>query len=148
MACATFFLERYVILFSTSFTGAYIFIIGIDFLVHTGYLAGIKRILDHNPLHEVTYTITGKVKAMLAVTIVLAVLSLGWQFLYNRHRAFGVNVVDAKAAHHSPPPSAAREEASHHDSGGGASGEPEGGHGDHGGETAAGSHHAEAGSEK
>ncbi|ORY91069.1 hypothetical protein BCR43DRAFT_498454 [Syncephalastrum racemosum] len=152
MACATFFLERYVILFSTSFTGAYIFIVGIDFLVHTGYLAGIKRILDHNPLHEVTYTITGKVKAMLAVTIVLAVLSLGWQSLYNRRRAFGVNVVEAKAPHHSPPPSAAREEGgSHHDSGSGSGGGGEGeggGHGDHGAAaTVAGSHHAEAGSQ-
>ncbi|KAI8373217.1 uncharacterized protein BYT42DRAFT_579621 [Radiomyces spectabilis] len=103
MACITFFVERYVILFSTSFVGAYIFILGVDFLAHTGYLAGIRSILDRNPLHRVRYTITRTVIAMLAVTIVLFLISLAWQYLYNRNRHFGVNIVPVKAA---PPPAA------------------------------------------
>lgn len=98
MACVTFFLERYVILFATSFTGSYIFFLGIDFLTHTGYLAGVKKILDNNALHRVTYTLNSRVYALLSMTIVLFLISFAWQYLYNRNREFGVNFVAAKTA--------------------------------------------------
>ncbi|KAI9491048.1 hypothetical protein BDB00DRAFT_834981 [Zychaea mexicana] len=95
-AAITFFGERYVVLFATSFTGAYIFIVGIDFLTHTGYIAGVKSVLDQNPLHRVKYTIDRKVYGMMAVIIVLFLISFGWQFFYNRGRDFGVNVEPVK----------------------------------------------------
>lgn len=97
-ACITFFLERHVVLFATSFVGAFIFIVGIDMLAHTGYLAGTKSILDKNTLHRVKYDIDSKVYAMLAMTIVLFLIAFGWQYMYNRGRHFGVNFVEAK--HH------------------------------------------------
>ncbi|KAI8142446.1 hypothetical protein BJV82DRAFT_614930 [Fennellomyces sp. T-0311] len=96
VAAITFFIERYVILFSTSFTGAYIFIVGIDILSHSGYVAGIKSILDRNILHRVKYTIDRRVYAMMAVIIVLFLISIGWQYFYNRNRDFGVNFEPAK----------------------------------------------------
>ncbi|KAI9267973.1 hypothetical protein BDA99DRAFT_504536 [Phascolomyces articulosus] len=95
-AGVVFFAERYLVLFATSFTGAFIFIVGIDLLSHSGYIAGLKSILDQNPLHRVKYTIDRKVYAMMAVIIVLFLISIGWQFFYNRGRDFGVNVEPAK----------------------------------------------------
>ncbi|KAG2218714.1 hypothetical protein INT45_002422 [Circinella minor] len=95
-AGVVFFAERYLVLFATSFTGSFIFIVGIDFLTHTGYIAGLKSILDQNSLHRVKYTIDRKVYAMMAVIIVLFLISFGWQFFYNRGREFGVNVEPAK----------------------------------------------------
>ena len=96
VAAITFFIERYVVLFSTSFTGSFIFIVGIDFLSHSGYIAGIKSVLDRNEMHRVKYTIDKKVYGMMAVIIVLFLISLGWQYFYNRNRGFGVNFEPAK----------------------------------------------------
>ncbi|KAI8142445.1 hypothetical protein BJV82DRAFT_714040 [Fennellomyces sp. T-0311] len=95
-AALTFFLERYVILFSSSFVGGYTFIVGIDFIAHTGYTAGIKSIIDHNQLHRVKYIIDKRVYGIMSVIIVLFLISFGWQFYYNRDRRFGVNVTPVK----------------------------------------------------
>ncbi|KAI9308307.1 hypothetical protein BJ944DRAFT_254612 [Cunninghamella echinulata] len=84
----TFFVETYVILFSTSFIGAFIFIIGVDVLARTGYVAGIRSILDRNPLHVVFYSLSRNVYILLAFTIVLFLIAFGWQFLYNRGRQY------------------------------------------------------------
>ncbi|KAI8081563.1 uncharacterized protein BX664DRAFT_317435 [Halteromyces radiatus] len=86
----TFFLERYVILFSTSFLGAYLFFVGVDVLARTGYVAGIRTIVDHNPLHSVQYVLSRDVYLLLSFTIVLFLISFGWQALMNRGRYFGI----------------------------------------------------------
>lgn len=98
MAAITFFAERYVILFATSFTGAFIFIVGVDFMAHTNYIAGLKSILDQNELHRVVYDIVTKTYVMMAMIILLFLISFGWQFVYNKGRSFGVNSAPA------PPP--------------------------------------------
>lgn len=98
MAAVTFFAERYVILFATSFTGAFIFIVGVDFMAHTNYIAGLKSILDQNELHRVVYDIVTKTYVMMAMIILLFLISFGWQFVYNKGRSFGVNSAPA------PPP--------------------------------------------
>lgn len=92
--------ERYVILFSLAFSGAYMFIFGLDLFIHTGFVNAAREILDHNGCHFITYRITTGVYVMLAMVIVLTLLSFGWQYYWNiivMHRAFGVNVVPAKA---------------------------------------------------
>jgi hypothetical protein len=92
--------ERYVILFSLAFAGAYMFIFGLDLFIHTGFVNAAREILDHNGCHFITYRITTGVYVMLAMVIVLTLLSFGWQYYWNiivMHRAFGVNVVAAKA---------------------------------------------------
>lgn len=98
MAAITFFAERYVILFATSFTGGFIFIVGVDFMAHTNYIAGLKSILDQNELHRVVYDIVTKTYVMMAMIILLFLISFGWQFVYNKGRSFGVNSAPA------PPP--------------------------------------------
>ncbi|KAI8334980.1 hypothetical protein BC941DRAFT_430888 [Chlamydoabsidia padenii] len=89
-AALTFFLERYVILFATSFVGAYLFFVGVDVLARTGYVAGIRSIIDRNPLHTVHYVLDRDVYLLLAFTIVLFLISFGWQALINHGRYFGI----------------------------------------------------------
>ncbi|KAM3582049.1 hypothetical protein VKS41_005482 [Umbelopsis sp. WA50703] len=92
--------ERYVILFSLSFSGAYMFILGLDLFVHTGFINAPRSILDHNGCHSITYRITTGIYVMLAMVIVLTLLAFCWQYYWNvmiMNRCFGVNVVAVKA---------------------------------------------------
>ncbi|KAJ2959261.1 hypothetical protein NQZ79_g5224 [Umbelopsis isabellina] len=91
--------ERYVILFSLSFSGAYMFILGLDLFIHTGFINAPRSILDHNPCHSITYRMTTGVYVMLAMVIVLTLLAFCWQYYWNvmiMNRCFGVNVIAVK----------------------------------------------------
>lgn len=90
----TFFAERYVLLFTFSFVGSYCFIVGIEFLAHTGYLAGIKSILDGNQYHRVVYTIPRNVIILIAFIPIIFLISFAWQFMYNKGQKFGVVFVE------------------------------------------------------
>ncbi|KAG2223995.1 hypothetical protein INT45_009581 [Circinella minor] len=94
MTAITFMAKHYMLLFSTAFAGSYIFIVGIDLLAHTGYLTGIKGILDRT--HQTPYDISTHVYAMLAMTIVLCLISLGCQYFFNKgkNRSRGGHVDD------------------------------------------------------
>lgn len=92
--------ERYVILFSLAFSGAYMFIFGLDLFVHAGFVNAARLILDHNGCHFIAYRINTGIYVMLAMVIVLTLISFGWQYYWNimaMHRSFGVNVVPVKA---------------------------------------------------
>lgn len=85
-AVAFFFLREYAIVFSTSFTGAFVFLVGIDFYAHTGLLAGIESVLNRQyPYDAAPYTITTNVYVLLVVTAICCVISLAWQYLYIRN---------------------------------------------------------------
>ncbi|RCH87527.1 hypothetical protein CU098_010120, partial [Rhizopus stolonifer] len=86
----TFFVERYVLLFSFAFVGSYCFMTGVDLLAHTGYLAGAKTLLDGNGYHRVVYEISRKVLAIIIMIPILWLISFGWQFVYNKNMKFGV----------------------------------------------------------
>lgn len=95
---SVFLLERYIIIFATSFIGAYLFIFGLDLFVHTGFINGFRIILDHNWWHNVQYMIDVHVYLMLGAVILLTLISCGWQYYWNvmrLHRFFGINVVEA-----------------------------------------------------
>jgi hypothetical protein len=95
---SVFLLERYIIIFATSFIGAYLFVFGMDLFVHTGFINGFRIILDHNWWHNVQYYINTNVYVMLGAVIILTLLSCGWQYYWNvmkLHRFFGINVVEA-----------------------------------------------------
>ncbi|CAO3625500.1 unnamed protein product [Mucor hiemalis] len=96
MSFITFFAERYVLLFSFAFVGSYCFIVGVEFLAHTGYLAGIKSILDGNQYHQVVYVITRNVIILIAFIPIIFLISFGWQFMYNKGQKFGVIFVEEK----------------------------------------------------
>ena len=89
-------LESYTIIFATSFTGAYLFILGLDFFAHTGFINALLLIFDGNPNHYNAYIMNRPVIVMLAFVIVLTLISAGWQYYWNMKketRLFGVNVV-------------------------------------------------------
>ncbi|KAI8977170.1 hypothetical protein BDF20DRAFT_873353 [Mycotypha africana] len=90
MSLITFFVERYVLLFTFAFVGSYCFVVGIEFLAHTGYLAGIKSILDGNAYHRVVYVISRNVIIVIAFIPIIFLISFAWQYLYNRGQKFGV----------------------------------------------------------
>jgi hypothetical protein len=91
MSFMLFFAERYILLFTFAFTGAFCFIVGVEFLAHTGYLAGLKSILDGNKYHPVIYTITRNVIVLIVMIGVLFLISFGWQYMFNSGMKFGVN---------------------------------------------------------
>ncbi|KAG2231988.1 hypothetical protein BDF21DRAFT_364357 [Thamnidium elegans] len=99
----TFFAEQYVLLFTFAFVGSYCFIVGVEFLAHTGYLAGIKSILDGNPYHQVVYVISRNVIILIAFIPILFLISFGWQFMYNKGQKFGVIFVEEKPAAKAAP---------------------------------------------
>ncbi|KAI8065618.1 hypothetical protein BC940DRAFT_348020 [Gongronella butleri] len=94
----TFLLERHVLIFAIAFTGAYLFTLGVDVLAHTGYLAGIRTLIDRNPAHTVHYDVSRNVYVLLAVTLFLFLVSYGWQHLTSRGRHFGIKYVVGPAA--------------------------------------------------
>ncbi|KAI7887504.1 hypothetical protein K492DRAFT_139604 [Lichtheimia hyalospora FSU 10163] len=81
----TWISDQYTVLFFISMTGAYTFIVGTDFLAHTGYVSGVKQILDHNDMSQ--YNIEARVYVMLVITAVLCILSFIWQYLYTKQKS-------------------------------------------------------------
>ncbi|KAI9472204.1 MAG: hypothetical protein EXX96DRAFT_583255 [Benjaminiella poitrasii] len=96
MTFVTFFAEQYILLFTFAFSGSYCFVVGIEFLAHTGYLAGIKSVLDGNPYHRVIYAISRNVIIMIAFIPIIFLISFIWQYMYNRGQKFGVIFVEEK----------------------------------------------------
>ncbi|KAI9311655.1 hypothetical protein BX666DRAFT_913663 [Dichotomocladium elegans] len=94
MLAAVIWLEKlYVPLFCTSMSGAYAFMVGVDFLAHTGYLTGIRAILDGN--HRMHYVLNPRIYALLSVTGVMCLIAMAWQLVSNRDSA---PVADVKKA--------------------------------------------------
>lgn len=107
--------EFVTIILSTSFIGAYVFILGLDLFIETGFLIGFKNILDFNrhlleggenvyvdaAIEKPTgswdfyarYKITMAVNSMLCGVMGLWILSTFWQRYYNKGRRFGLNVL-------------------------------------------------------
>ncbi|KAI9358391.1 hypothetical protein BD770DRAFT_343737 [Pilaira anomala] len=102
MSFITYFAEVYVLLFTFSFVGAYCFIVGVEFLAHTGYLAGIKSILDGNPYHQVVYVISKNVIILIVFIGILFLISFGWQFTYNKGQKFGVLITETPVPNEKP----------------------------------------------
>ncbi|KAG0741011.1 hypothetical protein G6F57_008068 [Rhizopus arrhizus] len=108
----TFFVERYVLLFSFAFLGSYLFMVGVDLLAHTGYLAGLKSVLDGNGYHRVIYIIQSKTLAIIIMIPILWLFSFVWQYMYNKDMKFGVIfeprtvVIEEKITESAPPPPA------------------------------------------
>ncbi|KAI8340135.1 hypothetical protein BC941DRAFT_241002 [Chlamydoabsidia padenii] len=99
LAFAVYLLECYIIIFSTSFLGAYLFIMGLDFFAHTGFVNAWRLIFDGNPNHYNAYIIGIPTYVMMAFVIFLCLVSMGWQYYWNvmkLKRRFGVHVVEVK----------------------------------------------------
>ncbi|CAO3588174.1 unnamed protein product [Absidia cylindrospora] len=100
-AILVYLLETYIIILATAFTGAYLFLFGLDFFAHTGMLNAWLLIFDANPNHFNSYMIQRSVLVMLSFVAVMFLGSTGWQYYWNviKHkRAFGVTIVEKKEA--------------------------------------------------
>lgn len=87
------------VIFCTAFTGAYLFILGLDLFIHTGIINAFLSIFDGNSHHVNVYIIRTPVYVMLAFVIVLTLGSFGWQYYWNiisRKTQFGVHIVEEK----------------------------------------------------
>lgn len=99
---ATFFALRPMLFFATSFVGAYIFMFGIDCLSRSGFIAGPQAILNRNRYNLVEYELNKFVYVMLAMIIVMFLISMAWQMLFNAAHHLGMHIVAAakgKPAH-------------------------------------------------
>ncbi|SAM04311.1 hypothetical protein [Absidia glauca] len=99
LAFAVYLLEVYILIFCTSFLGAYLFIMGLDFFAHTGFVNAWRLIFDGNPTHYNAYIIWIPTYVMLAFVMVLCLASMGWQYYWNvmkLKRRFGVHVAEEK----------------------------------------------------
>ncbi|KAL1936264.1 hypothetical protein VTP01DRAFT_398 [Rhizomucor pusillus] len=100
-AFLVFLLESYIIVFSTSLMGAYLFFLGLDFFVHTGFVNAVLLIFDGNQYHYNAYIMNTPVYVMLSFVAFLTIVSFGWQYywnIYKNKRYFGINVVKEEAA--------------------------------------------------
>lgn len=99
LAIFIFLLESYAVIFATSFVGAYLFFLGLDFFVHTGFVNAMLLIFDGNSNHYNAYIMNQPVYIMLAFVGALTLISAGWQYYWNIHknqRYFGINVETEK----------------------------------------------------
>ncbi|KAI8070585.1 uncharacterized protein B0P05DRAFT_442460, partial [Gilbertella persicaria] len=78
-----YFVETYMVIFSTSLMGAYLFHFGLDFFAHTGFINPWLLIFDGNPNHHNVYLISKPINVMLAFVIVGTVVFIGWQYYWN-----------------------------------------------------------------
>lgn len=101
-AILVYFAHRPIMLFTTSFVGAYIVFFGIDCLARVGFIAGPQKLLNRNPRHLVEYEVGKFVYVLLAMIIVMFLFSFIWQFIFNAAVEFGLHVaaaVKGKKAH-------------------------------------------------
>lgn len=78
-----YFVETYMVLFSTALIGSYLFYFGLDFFAHTGFINPWLLIFDGNPFHVNTYLISRPVYVMLGFVIVNTFISFGWQYYWH-----------------------------------------------------------------
>lgn len=98
-AFALYLLESYIVILSTSFIGAYLFIMGLDLFAHTGFINSWRLIFDGNQYHYNAYIMGLPTYVMLSFVIFLTLASAGWQYYFNilsLKRRFGINVVEKK----------------------------------------------------
>lgn len=80
---ALYFVETYMVFFSTALMGAYLFYFGLDFFAHTGFINPWLLIFDGNPNHHNTYLMSKPVYVMLGFVIVNTLISIGWQYYWH-----------------------------------------------------------------
>ncbi|KAI8059837.1 hypothetical protein BDF21DRAFT_370083 [Thamnidium elegans] len=81
--CVLYFIETYMVIFSTSLMGSYLFYFGLDFFAHTGFINPWLLIFDGNANHHNTYLMNKPVHVMLGFVIVNTLISFGWQYYWN-----------------------------------------------------------------
>ncbi|CAO3633290.1 unnamed protein product [Mucor hiemalis] len=96
-------IEFATVILSISFIGSYVFVLGLDLFIKSGFVIGLKNILDFNRhLHrgvyldfsKEQYMIDMKVYGMMCAVLGLWIVSTTWQRYYNRGNRFGLRVIE------------------------------------------------------
>ncbi|KAI8988855.1 hypothetical protein BDB01DRAFT_719338 [Pilobolus umbonatus] len=114
LAIVTYFAADQMVLFATSFIGAYATILGVDCLARTGFIAGFQTILNNNPVKQIEYELNKYTYVLLAVTLVLFLIAMVIQMLLNKGRTLVLyeiktQPVDDETGHSKYAPSTAKE---------------------------------------
>lgn len=75
---------------------------GVDCLSRSGLIAGPQALLNRNPSHNIEYATNKFIYVMLAMIIVMFLMSMAWQMLFNAAHHLGMHIVAAakgKPAH-------------------------------------------------
>ncbi|ORX56821.1 hypothetical protein DM01DRAFT_323380 [Hesseltinella vesiculosa] len=89
----TYLVEALIVVWSTSFLGGFFVVLGLDVLLHTGLLQGIRALFNVNPYSHIHYHVDNKVYGMLAATLAMMVFSIIWQCIRYRGHRFGMVLV-------------------------------------------------------
>ncbi|KAI8099432.1 uncharacterized protein BX664DRAFT_21030 [Halteromyces radiatus] len=93
MAILTYIVESMIVVLATSVLGGFLFILGIDMLVHTGLVQAIRSLFNANPFHTVVYHVDHKIYAMLSAILVIIFISVALQMHVHNGRRFGINLI-------------------------------------------------------
>ncbi|KAI8335467.1 hypothetical protein BC941DRAFT_355306, partial [Chlamydoabsidia padenii] len=94
LAVLTFVVESMVIVIATSFLGGFLFILGLDIILHTGLLQAIRSLVNVNPFRTVEYHVDNKIYGMLGAILAVFFVSVVLQSYLHRGRRFGVSIVE------------------------------------------------------
>lgn len=96
-------IEFATVILSISFIGSYIFVLGLDLFIKSGFVIGLKNILDFNKHYhhgkyldfsKEQYAIDIKVYGMMCAVLGLWIVSTTWQRYFNRGNRFGLRVIE------------------------------------------------------
>jgi len=78
----SFFLDRHIVIFGTSASGAYVVTLGLDGFAHTDFSASTRKFLDGN--HQIIYNITPAVIGMMVAFLFLFITGTIFQYRYHK----------------------------------------------------------------
>jgi hypothetical protein len=103
------FFEFVTVITSMGFVGSYILFVGVDLFVRTGFTVALETILDFNiernrasRYHINSFQKRGippyynpdwKSRSMMGGVLVICVLSIAWQFWFNKGNRFGLRII-------------------------------------------------------
>jgi hypothetical protein len=79
---------------ATSFLGGFLFVLGLDIILHTGLLQAIRSLFAVNPYRPIVYVVDHKIYGMLSAILAVFLISVVLQSYLHRGRRFGVSVVE------------------------------------------------------
>lgn len=86
-------IEFAAVIICMSFLGSYLFILGLDLFIETGFSNSIIKLLQMRSPEKIKYRIDYKVYGMLGGIFGLWVIACVWQRYFNRGKRFGLRVI-------------------------------------------------------
>lgn len=98
LAVLTFVVESLVVVVATSFLGGFLFVLGLDIILHTGLVQAIRSLFAVNPYRPIVYVVDHKIYGMLSAILAVFLISVVLQSYLHRGRRFGVSIIEVLEA--------------------------------------------------